>query len=206
MKNLHEFITEAIEQVSHLDQLFREGYMLEVKQTENSKEIANPRSEKIFPHDTRVFKTAYNKLQRVLPVSEKDVWNNYQKYVKQSHSFDNSSGFAWQGDGTLVKSDLKKYIKMEIDEECRFILMYLYYAFYKLESTNYWQLSQKSRKVKIWNDLLEDINNEIGCDFLFRWNTSVEPEKLIQFSFSRSKLGLSREDEDKVVVVELLAE
>ena len=95
---------------------------------------------------------------------------------------------------------------MEIDEECRFILMYLYYAFYKLESTNYWQLSQKSRKVKIWNDLLEDINKEIGCDFLFRWNTSVEPEKLIQFSFSRSKLGLSREDEDKVVVVELLAE
>ena len=94
MKNLHEFITEVIEQVSHLDQLFREGYMIEVKQTENSTEIANPSSEKIFPHDTRVFKAVYNKLRNALPVSEKDVWNNYQKYVKQSHSFDNSSGFA----------------------------------------------------------------------------------------------------------------
>lgn len=198
MKSLYESILSkaGVGVVKRLSHHFEEivnkyAHHIIVEQIEVYQRIDKPRSEKRFPHDSKVFDNVYKNLEKKLPVNKKDLFAEYyNKVIQQQHSFDGNKEYT-------------KLIDMNIDRECEFALMYIFYIFYKLESTNIFKLQQHGRKAKILNQVIDEVNDEIGCRFMWRLSKSEYPESGMQFNFDSNALGFYGKDDENSVSVQV---
>lgn len=198
MKSLYESILNkagvgVVKRLSpHFEEIVNEyAHHIIVEQIEVYQQIGNPRSEKRFPHDSKVFDIVYKNLEKKLPVNKRDLFAEYyNKVIQQQHSFDGDKEYA-------------KLIDMNIDRESEFALMYVFYIFYKLESTNIFKLQQHGRKAKILNQVIDEINDEIGCRFMWRLSKREYPEADMDFSFHSNALGFYGKDFENRVSVQV---